>query len=216
MAEVPVAKWEDQTVEMDMRPKAGGEVVIFYTRQVKNEFESKRQDRPVFFEKVYCKILTGGDNLHVHDQPVREIDREKYALQWERWQKTRENKIPGMPIESWHGISDTQKAEFRALNIFTVEQFANLPDSAANKIMGFHDLRRRAQVFVEAGKDAELLGRIRAEAEEKLKGQQAQIDALMAKLQELTAQQNKPKQRPGRKPGWNKKPAAAVPVPVEG
>ncbi len=194
------AIWQHQTVEMDPRPTAGGEVVVFYTKQVKNEYQSKAQNRPVFMEKVFCKIIQGGDNLFVHDQPIREIDKEKYAIQYERWVKTKENRIPGMPIDSWHAISDTQKAEFRALNIFTVEQFANLPDSAANKIMGFHGLRQKAQVFLEAGKDAELMARIRREADEKMKGQQAQIDALMAKLAEVQAEQARPKGKPGRKP----------------
>jgi hypothetical protein len=39
-------------------------------------------------------------------------------------------------------LSDTQKAEFNALaHFYTIDQFAQLPDSAGNKIMGFNDLR---------------------------------------------------------------------------
>lgn len=191
------AVWENQTVESDPRPKAGGAVIVFYARQIRNEYESTKQQRPVFREVIFCKIITGGDNLMVWDQPVRPIDKQTYAEQWERWERTRENVIPGTPIDAWHAITATQKAEFRALNIFTVEQFANLTDASANKIMGFYDLRRKAQVFLEAGRDAELMARIRAEAEEKLQGQQAQINALMAKLAEM---ESRPKRgRPRRK-----------------
>jgi hypothetical protein len=212
------AEWTTQTIEPDVAPKAGGSVVVFYPRQIKNEFQSTEQNRPVFIEKIFCKIITGGENLMVWDQPVRPVDKQNYAAQWERWLKTKENRIAGTPIEMWHAIGDTQKAELKALNIFTIEQFANLPDALAGKIMGFYDLRKKAQVFLEAGKDAELMARIRAEADEKMKGQQAQIDMLMAKLTEMQARQTAPKperKRPGRKPGWNKKVSAGT-VPAEG
>jgi len=185
------AVWQSQTIEHDPRPVAGGEIVVFYKKTKKSEVKSKLEGRPVFVEVIHCKIIQGGDNLSVWDQPVRDIDKEKYQVQWERWLATNENRIPGIPIESWPVLSDIQKAEFRALNIFTVEQFANIADSMASKIMGFHNLRERAKVFIEAGKDAELIGRIRAEADEKMKGQQEQIEKLMAMVQELSANQRR-------------------------
>lgn len=208
------AVWVPQTVEHDPIPKGNGEIVVFYTKQKKNEVQSKLHGRPVFSEVIHCKIIQGGDNLLTWDQPVRDIDKEKYAVQWERWLETKENRIPGTPIDAWPVLSDTQKAEFRFLNIYTVEQFAKLPDSLANKIMGFHALRQRAQAFIEAGRDAELVASIRREAEEKMAGQQAQINALMAKLTEIQAAQSAPKrirQRPGRKAGLIKK---SVETPV--
>ena len=205
------AEWQSQTIDPMGPPQANGEIVVFYKKIKKNEVQSRAQGRPVFTEAIHMKIIQGGDNLMTWDQPVRESDREKYAAQWERWVKTNENRIPGTPIEAWPVLSDIQKAEFKALNIWTIEQFANLPDSAGGKIMGFNDLRQRAQVFIEAGKDAELMARVRQEADEKLKGQQAQIDALMAKLAEVQAAQQAPaKRRPGRKPA--KKATEEVPV----
>ena len=209
------ANWQQQTVE----PTAGvvtkaATVVLFHTEQVKDNFQTKLQNRPVFREKVFIKILTGGDNLTVIDRPLRELDKEQYAQQWEQWERTRQNRIPGIPIELWHSISDTQKAEFKALNIFTIEQFAQLPDSIASKIMGFHDLRAKAKVFIEAGKDAELMGNIRKEMDQKLAAKDAELDEmkrLMAQKLEALEKRMEERAKP-KKSNWKKKPQKPVDV----
>jgi hypothetical protein len=201
-SDVPVA------IEIDARPQTSGEIVVFYKRVKEEKERSLREGRPIFKEVIHMKIIQGADSLLVWDQPVRPQDKEKYAAQWERWNRTNENRIPGTPIEAWPVLSDTQKASIKALNIWTIEQFAALPDSAGMRIMGFNELRKKAQFFVEGIKDAELMNQVRAEADEKLKAQQAQIDALMAQVKLMQEQpKDKPTRlRPGRKAGWNKKP----------
>lgn len=162
-------------------PAGGGKTLItFHTVQKKHNHRSKLENRPVYYEVTHIRKMVPGDNKLVVDRPVRESDKEEFPVEWARWEKYKENRIPGIPIENWHSINETQKAEFKALNIFTIEQFANLPDSAADKIMGFNELRQKARVFVEAGKDAELLGRVKAEAA-------AEADKLRAELAELRA-----------------------------
>ena len=171
------AAWMNSNFTED---KSGKLVIFFHTVQKKLEHRSVVENRPVFEERVHITKIVPGDARLVIDRPIRETDKEEFAEQWAHWQLTKENKVLGIPIDHWHSITETQKAEFKALKIFTVEQFANLPDSAADRIMGFHGLRAKAKVFVEAGKDAELLGKIRAEAD-------AKVAAMEAKMAELTA-----------------------------
>ena len=186
------AEWADESFNTQTKGKL---LVTFEIRQKKMPYLSEQQQRPVFQEVVFIKKVVPGDNsLTIHRQ-IRPEDKEEYPQQWAHFQRTQQNKQPGIPIEHWHSISDTQKAEFKAWNILTIEQFANLPDSMANKIMGFYELRKKALVFIEAGKDAELIGQIRAEAKK-------ENDALRSELEELRNMiaAQKPKGRPGRKP----------------
>jgi hypothetical protein len=87
-----------------------------------------------------------------------------------------------------YSISDTQKAEFKALHIFTIDQFAQLPDSVGNKIMGFNDLRDKARTFILAAKDSKLMDNVRAETDAKvMQTQAAEIAQLREMINELTA-----------------------------
>jgi len=162
-------------------PVQGKLAVMFHEIQRKNNFRSKKENRPVYEPIVHIIKIPADQHLRI-DRPVTEADIEEYPLEWERWQKTRETKVIGMPIEMWHAVSDTQKAEFRALSIFTIEQFANLPDSYAQKIMGFNDLRAKAKSFIESGKDAELVARIREEANAEVSAMRKELDEMKALL----------------------------------
>ena len=44
--------------------------------------------------------------------------------------------------------------ELNHLNIFTVEQLATVADVYAGKIMGIHDLRRKAEAYLKQAKDS--------------------------------------------------------------
>jgi hypothetical protein len=81
--------------------------------------------------------------------------------------RRKNNRVSGTPIEAVvSNLSDTQKAEFNALHIFTIDQFAQLADSVGNKIMGFNDLRDKARTFILAAKDSQIDGK-RAETMKK-------------------------------------------------
>jgi hypothetical protein len=168
-----------------VRPAQGKLVVMFRNVQKKNAFESKRQNRPVFVEMTHIVKIPADQFLKI-DRPVTQEDIDEFPLEWERWEKTKETRVLGTPLDMWHAITDTQKAEFRAMNVFTVEQFANLSDTFGAKIMGFNELRKKAQVFVESGKDAELVSRIREEAN-------AEVTAMRKELEELKAMMKKGK-----------------------
>ena len=177
------AGWTDESF---MESNRGKMAVFFHAVQVKNNFKTELEKRPIFEERIYLKKLVPGDSTLVVDRPMRETDMEEYPIEWARFEQKKEQKSDGTPIEAWAAISDTQKAEFRALNIFTIDQFAKLPDSAGNKIMGFNELRAKANAFIGAAQDSQLMDKIRAETDEKLKAQEVEMAALRAMIEELT------------------------------
>jgi hypothetical protein len=175
------ANWTNDSFMEDNRGKMA---VFFHTVQVQNNFKTMTEKRPIFEEKIFLKKLVPGDSTLVVDRPMREQDIDDFPIEWARFEQKKEQKVSGTPIEVWSAISETQKAEFKALNIFTIDQFAQLADSVGNKIMGFNDLRDKARAFIAAAKDSAVFDKIRAETDAKL----AQQEVEMAQLRELVEQ----------------------------
>ena len=175
------ANWTNDSFMEDNRGKMA---VFFHTVQVQNNFKTMTEKRPIFEEKIFLKKLVPGDSTLVVDRPMREQDVEDYPIEWARFEQKKEQRVSGTPIDVWTAISETQKAEFKALHIFTIDQFAQLADSVGNKIMGFNDLRDKAKAFIAAAKDSAVFDKIRAETDAKL----AQQEEEMAQLRELVNQ----------------------------
>jgi|TARA_R110000868_G_scaffold68033_2_gene201355 hypothetical protein len=179
-----VAGWTNESFMEDNR---GRMAVFFHAVQRQNNFKSEKEKRPIFEEKIFLKKLVPGDNTLTIDRPMRETDIDEYPVEWARYEQKKESAPTGTPIDVWTAISETQKAEFKALNIFTIDQFANLADIAGNKIMGFNELRDKAKAFIDAAQNAELVDEMRAETDKKLQAQAVQIEELHNMIKELTA-----------------------------
>ena len=182
-----VAGWTDESF---MESNRGKMAVFFHAVQVQNNFRTAEEKRPIFQERIFLKKLVPGDNTLTIDRPMREQDIEDFPVEWARFEQKKEETVPGTPIEVWSAVSETQKAEFKALNIFTIDQFAQLSDIVGNKIMGFNDLRDKARAFIAAAEDSQMFDKIRAETDEKLKAQDAEMAELRAMIAELTAKKS--------------------------
>jgi hypothetical protein len=182
-----VAGWTDESF---MESNRGKMAVFFHAVQVQNNFLTAQEKRPIFQERIFLKKLVPGDNTLTIDRPMREQDIEDYPVEWARFEQKKEATVAGTPIEVWNAISETQKAEFKALNIFTIDQFAQLADIAGNKIMGFNDLREKARTFIAASQDSEIFEKIRAETDKKLQAQDVEMAELRAMIAELTAKKS--------------------------
>lgn len=180
--EVGEAGWRNESFGED---KTGKLAVFFHAVQVKQNFRSTAEKRPIFAERIFIKKLVPGDARLVIDRPMRESDKDEFPVEWARWELKKTNLVQGTPLDAWPVLSDTQKAELRALNIFTVDQMAGLSDVAGGQIMGFHDLRTKARAFVMAAKDSEQFDKIR----EAMTNQLAERDAEMAALKAQMAAQ---------------------------
>ena len=181
------ANWTNDSFMEDNRGKMA---VFFHTVQVQNNFKTMTEKRPIFEEKIFLKKLVPGDSTLVVDRPMREQDIDDFPIEWARFEQKKEQKVSGTPIEVWSAISETQKAEFKALHIFTIDQFAQLADSVGNKIMGFNDLRDKARAFIAAAKDSAVFDKIRAETDAKLAQQEEEMAQLRELVNQLTAKKS--------------------------
>ena len=174
-----VAGWTNDNFMEDNRGKMA---VFFHAVQVRNNFKSDAEKRPIFEERIFIKKLVPGDSTLIVDRPMREQDMEDFPIEWARFEQKKEQKVAGTPIDAWSAVSETQKAEFKALNIFTIDQFANLSDVVGNKIMGFNDLREKARTFIAASQDSQMFDKIRAETDKKLQAQDVEMAELRAMI----------------------------------
>ena len=181
------ANWTNESFMEDNRGKMA---VFFHAVQVQNNFKTMTEKRPIFEEKIFLKKLVPGDSTLVVDRPMREQDIEEYPIEWARFEQKKEQRVSGTPIDVWSAISETQKAEFKALHIFTIDQFAQLADSVGNKIMGFNDLRDKARAFIAAAKDSAVFDKIRAETDAKLAQQEEEMAQLRELVNQLTAKKS--------------------------
>lgn len=182
------AGWTNELFAEETR---GKNAVFFHSVQVLNDFKSAEAGRPIFQEQIFIKKLIPGDNTLVIDRKMRLADEDEYPQEWALFKNKRQNTVPGTPIDAWNILSDTQKAEFKALNIFTIDQFAQLPDIAGLKIMGFNELRTKAQSFISASKDSEVFATLKKDMAAEIKKQASQIEELKSMVKGFYEQPKK-------------------------
>jgi len=182
------AGWTNESFAEETR---GRNAVFFHPVQVLSEWKSARAGRPIFQEQIFIKKLIPGDNTLVIDRKMRLADEDEHPKEWALFKNKRENFVPGTPIDLWNILSDTQKAEFKALNIFTIDQFAQLPDIAGLKIMGFNELRTKAQSFISASKDSEMFETLKKDMAAEIKKQASQIEELKSMVKGFHEQPKK-------------------------
>lgn len=187
------AAWAVETVR-GVEAAKNTTFVYFEERPVQNNAKSLQEGRPVFDNVIFIVKIPPGDKYNVVDRKASQQDKLNYPEQWERYQKKLEAKMPGTPLEAWPLLARNQVAELKALNIFVVEQLADLPDSQGSKIMGFQNLKQKAQAFLRATSGIE--------QESKLKERDDLIakqgEALKALSEQVAALQANQKKKPGR------------------
>lgn len=173
--------------------------VVFYLRTVEDKKRTIAEGRKCFKEREYVKIMVPGDRHNTVDRPVQRTgmpptdDALRFSKQYAKFKNQQEQVAhDGTPLALWPGISDALSAELKYMNIFTVEQLAELADTYASKIPKGYDLKKKAAEFILALKDQEAVNRLQGELEERdnridamekaLADQAEKIEALMKKV----------------------------------
>jgi hypothetical protein len=148
--------------------------VQFHMRAVKAGAKSEAAGRPIFEDVPYIRIHVPGDKTTVIEEPVNDVYKERFSAQWAKFERGLVQSPEGTPVEQWPLITVGQAQEFKAMNVYTVEQLAGMSDAAAQKFMGGYELRRKAEVFLKLAKDTGEAQRIATENDE-LKGMLAAL-----------------------------------------
>lgn len=164
-------------------------VVMFQYLPVKDQVRSDQEGRPCFVDVEYITIIVPGSR----DTLVTEVTdqyRNRFRKQYDNWKARIEDPASGTPLKELPWMTVSQVMEFAAMNVKTVEQLVNLPDSIAQKFMGFHQIKDRAKRFLEAAAGEAPSLKLEAELrsrDEKLKEQGELLAAMKSQLDALTA-----------------------------
>jgi len=142
-------------------------LVLFYRGTVKNEVESTNQGRPIFNGIDLVKIITPGSRDTFVGDATPDYQ-QRFSVQWARYKAGQDqNKGNGTPLNMLPWFSIEQIAEYNAVSVHTIEQLVSIPDSLAQKFMGFHQIKQRAQNYLDAAAEAAPTLRLQAEIEKK-------------------------------------------------
>lgn len=165
-----------------------GLVVKFDTESVLDKGQTYEAGHPVYIDMEFVTIVPPGKasrNLVVRS-PVTEYYKWRFATDYENWKKGRSAQQSGTPLTMWPAVGPAQIKELEHLNVYTIEQFAGLPDSNANTIRGFYGLKAKAKEFLATAEKASANGALHAE----LSKRDEQIATLQTQLAALLEAQN--------------------------
>jgi hypothetical protein len=187
--------------------------VNFYQKARQNEQKSIDAGRPIFDMVDYVTISIPGDKTSVVDTPVEQRHMREYPLQYRAFKEERDQQsVSGTLLSAWGGMSQAEVEELAYYRIRTVEQLAEMADSAI-AALGLHATakRQRARDYIALMKGASPILEVRKENEE-LKRRMQMLENAMAQRDEAAAPaaEKAPAKR-GRKPA-----AAAEIQPEEG
>ena len=189
--------------------------VQFYSRLVKNDFESEKQQRSIHASVDFVRIMTPGDKLNIVDTFAREDHKTRFPIQWHAYKNRNDanTHIIGTPINEWSRISPSQAEELRGLKFYTVESVAGASDAQLQGIgmiagvsaYTFRDDAKRFLSVAEAASKLSEADKRVADADAKIAAMQAdfnakqlandaRMDALLAALEaKVVTEEDKPK-----------------------
>ncbi len=126
-----------------------GNIIIFHMRKIKNNFLSKTNDELHYEQVPYMKIISPGQRYSTVDRKVRAIDKQDYKEQWQAFEKKQELRTKGSPLSEWSGVEEEMIRELEHMNVFTVQDLANVSDANLTNIgPGAGKLREAAKLYV--------------------------------------------------------------------
>lgn len=166
----------------------------FYTKAVQHKGKSDEAGRPIFIEQEYVEIRIAGDNKNIVNRKVSQRDIDRWPKLYEQFKGNQEQTMEGTPVKEWMSLSTTRALELQAINIHTVEQLSEVPDSSLHMIgMDGRELKTKAIAYLKASKEAGYSEKLALQNQalkddvEFLKGK---MGPLIDKLDELTNEIN--------------------------
>ena len=156
-------------VDLFTKERKGDErlAVRFFRKAARDDVKSAEDGVMRFKDVEYIQVMVPGDRDNIIVRPAGEGDKRRFAQQYDDWKRneTNEQIVVGTPLEMWGRLSLSQIEEFRYIGVRSVEQLAELNDSAMLKMPGAAELKRKAQSFVQAQHDEAPMRKLQAELE---------------------------------------------------
>jgi hypothetical protein len=164
-------------------------LVRFEVRAVKNDFKSGSEGRAIFEDVEYIQIIVPGSR-DVFTTPLTDEYRRRFSDRYRRWKEDvkKTQTMEGTVLGEVTWLTKSQVAEFASMNVFTVEQLADMADVDARGVMGIHDLRKRAKTFLAAAAQEAPMQKLQAELEQRdnhIKTLEQKIAAMEANIAKM-------------------------------
>jgi hypothetical protein len=177
---------------------AKGLIVSFFNDAVHLAKRSETEGRPIFEDREHVQIIPIGDTKTVIVHEVTQQDKDRFPDEYAQFKKGETNRPTGTPLKEWPIMRPSQIKMLEYLNIFTVEQLAEIDDQAIQRIgMGGRELVTAAKAYLLKAKDTGGVQALAAE-NDRMKSQIAQLTDQMAKMSELIQSQEPVRRGPGR------------------
>lgn len=112
------------------------------------------QEDDTYKDVVYVEIFIKGNKNTSFSRPAKEEDKVNWPKAWEAFNNNSPEMADGNPITVLPGMGPSQALNLQALGIFSIEDLAELSDSAVMDIQGGRTLKNRAIAYL-AALDAE-------------------------------------------------------------
>ena len=156
--------------------------VIFFKDAVHSESKSIEAGRPIYDEYDFIKIMAPGSKDSVIEK-VNYGHQQRFPKQWAQYQAHQEQTTSGTPLSEVPWLTVAQRAEFLAMNVRSVEGLVGMPDNIAQKFMGFHGIKQRAQAYLDLAAGNAPTERLNAEIAKK----DAELEVMRGQIAEMMA-----------------------------
>jgi hypothetical protein len=152
--------------------------IEFFTKTVKNEAKTREAGRPIHDSVVFIRKTVPGAQSPF-EREKWESDEREFSAAWRAYLEQREIPLNGTRIEDWGILSAEQVADYKAVNIRTIEEVATLNDGQVHMLgLGAMALREQAKVYLAAAKD-KTLATVQAGEIETLRQEVSELKALV-------------------------------------
>jgi len=176
-------------------PVRDAAVPRFFVEAVEQTFKSEQAGRPVFEDVEFVEIVLLGDNKTRAVEKVNQGHVDRWPQYYAKFKKGQQDVYDGgTPLKEWPPMRPSQIAELNALNVYTVDQLARVPDNNLDRLgPGARALRDKAAAWLKASEDTGEIARLIAANK--------QLEARVLELEERLAGGEEPQEerrRPGR------------------
>src|SRR5579885_175076 len=123
-------------------------VVMFYAGTQINGHKSRQQGIPIYDPVDMIKVYHPGEPLNVPERPVVESDKYRFKPQWEAYKAGKSQAVEGTPLSALFPHNPEIIKTLEASHIATVQQLANISDTATQNMMFGLKLRDQAKKYL--------------------------------------------------------------------
>lgn len=190
------------------------QIVIFYTRSVFNAAKSKAAGARHYDNQTWVKMHPPGEKLNIIDRPATDLDKAKYAGQWNLFLQNKTQVPEGTPIDLLFPNNPAVADNLRAYGVHTIQQCANLSAHALQTIgMGAQEWQNMAKQYLDSATSGTAFLALRAQLEQKdqeLRIMRQQYDKMQAQVNDLLRRVSNPELGVPTAKNWGNAPADII------